>query len=239
MGVLIDGVWQEQEPEAAKADPAGASGRFERAQTAFRNWVTPDGRPGPTGSDGFSAAAGPLSSLRVARLPLGASHADHARAEGAGADHPGLGHALADGRAGLDVLAGRRRDPRSAVQQPLPARDLHARRRALHRPRHRAGAVGPAHPDHRQQRIVRDHPHVQQRIRCGGRAAGRLLSQGAARGDRCAERAYLRHRQQRRLQGRLRHHAGGLRGGGRAAVRDAGLAGGAARRSRASCATTR
>jgi putative glutathione S-transferase len=57
MGVLIDGVWQEQEGEA-KPDPTRASGRYERAQTAFRNWVTPDGRPGPTGSDGFSAAAG-------------------------------------------------------------------------------------------------------------------------------------------------------------------------------------
>jgi putative glutathione S-transferase len=58
MGVLIDGVWHEQEPESAKADSARPSGRFERAQTAFRNWVTPDGRPGPTGSDGFSAAPG-------------------------------------------------------------------------------------------------------------------------------------------------------------------------------------
>src|SRR4029079_1621252 len=57
MGVLIDGVWQEQQPEAAKPD-AKASGRFERVQTAFRNWVTPDGRPGPTGSDGFAAMAG-------------------------------------------------------------------------------------------------------------------------------------------------------------------------------------
>jgi putative glutathione S-transferase len=51
MGMLVDGVWQEQEP----ARPAG---RFERATTTFRNWVTPDGRPGPTGSDGFSAAPG-------------------------------------------------------------------------------------------------------------------------------------------------------------------------------------
>ena len=58
MGVLIDGVWQEQEPEADKTDAARGSGRFERAQTTFRNWVTPDGRPGPTGSDGFSAAPG-------------------------------------------------------------------------------------------------------------------------------------------------------------------------------------
>jgi glutathionyl-hydroquinone reductase len=58
MGVLIDGVWHEQQPEPAKTDTARAAGRFERAQTSFRNWVTPDGRPGPTGSDGFSAAAG-------------------------------------------------------------------------------------------------------------------------------------------------------------------------------------
>jgi glutathionyl-hydroquinone reductase len=51
MGALVDGVWQEQEP-------ARQPGRFERATTSFRNWVTPDGRPGPSGSDGFSAASG-------------------------------------------------------------------------------------------------------------------------------------------------------------------------------------
>ena len=55
MGLLIDGVWHEQDPDAAKA---GTAGRFERPETAFRNWVTPDGRPGPTGHDGFAASAG-------------------------------------------------------------------------------------------------------------------------------------------------------------------------------------
>jgi putative glutathione S-transferase len=58
MGVLIDGVWQEQEPQSAKSDADRTSGRFDRAPTIFRNWVTPDGRPGPTGSDGFAAAPG-------------------------------------------------------------------------------------------------------------------------------------------------------------------------------------
>lgn len=57
MGLLIDGIWHEQEPDRTKADSAG-SGRFERPETVFRNWVTPDGRPGPTGHDGFAAAAG-------------------------------------------------------------------------------------------------------------------------------------------------------------------------------------
>jgi putative glutathione S-transferase len=52
MGLLIDGVWQDREPEAT------TGGRFLRSDTDFRNWVTPDGRPGPSGHDGFSAAAG-------------------------------------------------------------------------------------------------------------------------------------------------------------------------------------
>jgi putative glutathione S-transferase len=68
MGLLIDGVWHEQEPAAtraeatkgdsARAEQARTAGRFERVASAFRNWVTSDGRPGPTGSDGFSAAEG-------------------------------------------------------------------------------------------------------------------------------------------------------------------------------------
>ena len=57
MGLLIDGVWQANEGDRAKEAAANA-GRFVRHETAFRNWVTPDGRPGPTGHDGFAAAAG-------------------------------------------------------------------------------------------------------------------------------------------------------------------------------------
>jgi putative glutathione S-transferase len=51
MGLLIDGVWQIE--EATQVGP-----HFIRAETAFRNWVTPDGRPGPTGHDGYAAARG-------------------------------------------------------------------------------------------------------------------------------------------------------------------------------------
>jgi glutathionyl-hydroquinone reductase len=52
MGLIVNGVWQEREPEPFK------DGHFERGETAFRNWITPDGRPGPTGQDGFRAVAG-------------------------------------------------------------------------------------------------------------------------------------------------------------------------------------
>ena len=52
MGLLIDGRWQEQDPERTK------DGHFERKDSAFRDWITPDGRPGPAGRDGFQAVAG-------------------------------------------------------------------------------------------------------------------------------------------------------------------------------------
>jgi glutathionyl-hydroquinone reductase len=53
MGVLVDGVWQAREP--ARTD---ATGRWHRTSTAFRNWITPDGRPGPSGEGGFAAEPG-------------------------------------------------------------------------------------------------------------------------------------------------------------------------------------
>jgi putative glutathione S-transferase len=52
MGLLVNGKWQEQDPERSK------DGHFERKDSSFRDWVTPDGRPGPTGQDGFRATAG-------------------------------------------------------------------------------------------------------------------------------------------------------------------------------------
>ena len=53
MGVLVEGVWRdEQHGERAP------NGRFLRPATRFRNWVTEDGRPGPTGTAGFAAARG-------------------------------------------------------------------------------------------------------------------------------------------------------------------------------------
>jgi putative glutathione S-transferase len=53
MGLLVEGVWQDR-----WYDTAASGGRFVRAQSAFRNWVTPDGRPGPSGEGGFPAEQG-------------------------------------------------------------------------------------------------------------------------------------------------------------------------------------
>ena len=50
MGVMIDGVWRDQWYDTAKT-----GGHFVRSESQFRNWVTADGRPGPTGQGGFAA----------------------------------------------------------------------------------------------------------------------------------------------------------------------------------------
>ena len=53
MGLLVDGVWREEQHSERTPD-----GRFMRPTTRFRNWVTEDGGPGPTGEGGFAAARG-------------------------------------------------------------------------------------------------------------------------------------------------------------------------------------
>ncbi len=60
--MLVDGRW---EGDWHPTEGANESGRFERWTTAFRNWITPDGRPGPTG-DGSFAAEGDRYHLVVA-----------------------------------------------------------------------------------------------------------------------------------------------------------------------------
>ena len=53
MGLLVDGVWQDEQHSTRTL-----GGRFVRPTTRFRNWVTQDGSPGPTGEGGFAAARG-------------------------------------------------------------------------------------------------------------------------------------------------------------------------------------
>jgi putative glutathione S-transferase len=50
MGLLVDGEWRDQ-----WYDTRATGGRFKRDISRFRNWVTADGRAGPTGASGFAA----------------------------------------------------------------------------------------------------------------------------------------------------------------------------------------
>ena len=68
MGLLVEGRWQQDDAKGGPrgagvgagggADTAETGGAFRRAGSRFRNWVTPDGTPGPTGEGGFRAEAG-------------------------------------------------------------------------------------------------------------------------------------------------------------------------------------
>lgn len=53
MGLLINGKWHNQ-----WYDTASTGGRFVRKDSQFRNWITSDGSPGPTGESGFTPDAG-------------------------------------------------------------------------------------------------------------------------------------------------------------------------------------
>ncbi|PWE29868.1 glutathione-dependent reductase [Maritimibacter sp. 55A14] len=53
--MLVDGKWVENWQPVQKADEKG---NFIRQVSSFRNWITPDGRPGPSGDGGFEAEAG-------------------------------------------------------------------------------------------------------------------------------------------------------------------------------------
>lgn len=53
MGFLHNGKWHDEWDHNDED-----SGAFERDESAFRNWITPDGAPGPTGEGGFAAEPG-------------------------------------------------------------------------------------------------------------------------------------------------------------------------------------
>ncbi len=53
MGLLVDGEWRTD-----WYDTGSTGGRFKRTEAAFRNWITPDGTPGPSGEGGFPAESG-------------------------------------------------------------------------------------------------------------------------------------------------------------------------------------
>ena len=52
MGRLVDGIWHSGSIQAAK------DGRWQRSASRLRNWITPDGSPGSSGSGGFEAEPG-------------------------------------------------------------------------------------------------------------------------------------------------------------------------------------
>jgi putative glutathione S-transferase len=53
MGQLVNGTWQ-----SGWYDTRKSGGKFVRSTQTFRNWITTDGSPGPTGMGGYAAESG-------------------------------------------------------------------------------------------------------------------------------------------------------------------------------------
>ncbi|MEL7414854.1 MAG: glutathione S-transferase family protein, partial [Pseudomonadota bacterium] len=53
MGRLVDGTWTNQ-----WYDTKSTGGHFKRSEAQFRNWITADGSPGPSGTGRFKAESG-------------------------------------------------------------------------------------------------------------------------------------------------------------------------------------
>ncbi len=53
MGLLVDGKWTDK-----WYDTKETGGKFVRSASQFRNWITADGAPGPSGEGGFAAESG-------------------------------------------------------------------------------------------------------------------------------------------------------------------------------------
>ncbi|GGF69741.1 putative glutathione S-transferase [Mameliella alba] len=53
MGQLVEGTWHEGWYDTGKT-----GGKFVRSESSWRNWITADGAPGPTGEGGFKAEPG-------------------------------------------------------------------------------------------------------------------------------------------------------------------------------------
>ena len=53
MGLLVDGEWRDEWYNTEESN-----GRFIRSEAQFRNWITADGAPGPSGEGGFIAEPG-------------------------------------------------------------------------------------------------------------------------------------------------------------------------------------
>ena len=160
MGLLVEGKWQS---DAGRW--ADSKGRMQRPDSTLRNWITPDGSPGPTGRGGFKAEAGRYH-LYIARACPWAHRAAIFRELKGLQDMIGLSVThwlMLENGWTFDPAPGVIPD---TVNDARFAYELYAKSE----PGYSGRVTVPVLWDktdiaHREQRIRRHHPHAEQRVR--------------------------------------------------------------------------
>jgi hypothetical protein len=197
MGVLVEGKWQDK-----WYDTKTTGGRFVRPDSRYRNWVTADGSPGPTGEGGFKAEPGryhlyvSLACPWAHRTLIFRRLKKLAEVISVSVVEP---HMLAEGwtfnEENPDHLYG--------VQRLY---DIYLKANGNYSGR----VTVPVLWDKQRETIVsnevgRNNPDAELRVRRVRRQLARFLSGGPAGRDRRTQRDDLRECEQRRLPGRFRH----------------------------------
>ncbi len=196
MGMLVDGTWFDNDP------PPDGTGRFVRPDSIFRDRVTRDG------SSGFKAEPGRYQLVTAPSCPWAHRTVLMRKLKRLESAIPLLESDLPKGEGwaysrGFDEL--RPKDGVFHVHQIYSAA----------RPDYTGRATVPLLWDrqsenHRQQRIIRNHPHAECGIRLVGRRLARPLPAGPPPRHRRNQRIRLRRHQQWRIPRRSRQKPGRL-----------------------------
>ncbi len=182
MGAFVDGTWREGD------FPHDTTGHFVRPDAPFRNWVTASGEAGPSGAGGFKAEPDRYHLIISLACPWAHRTLIFRRLKGLESmiSLSVVHWLLAERGWTFDAGPGVIPDPIFGASE---LREFYVKARPDYSGRVTVPVLWDKTDEHdRQQRIVGNHPHVQQRLRWGRRGRGRLLSERPAAGDRRGQR---------------------------------------------------
>ncbi len=164
MGLLVDGTWHD-----VWYDTKASQGRFVRSESQFRNWVTADGSAGASGRAGFRAEPDRYHLYVAFACPWAHRTLIMRKLKGLDALISVSATNSYMGAEGWTFAPG----PETIADDVNHAQRVYelytTRGPALLRPRDGADPVGQDRTHDRVERVGRDRPHAEQRVRQRGR----------------------------------------------------------------------